>query len=70
MFQCRGVLLEISWNSNVICFGQTNLLTNALNKDISVFDILDYHARSQGGRIIIICNAIIEIRFWSPLTDI
>ena len=49
-----GVWLD-NWNTNVICSRQPNLLTDALNKDISVFDILDYHARSQK-RIIVICN--------------
>ena len=69
MFQCRGVLLEISWNSNVICSRQTNLLTNALNKDISVFDILDYHARSQKGGLSLFAMQLLRLGF-GALTDI
>ena len=69
MYQCQRVLLEISWNTNVICSRQTNLLTNALNKDISIFDILDYHARSQMGGLSLFAMQLLRLGFGAP-TDI
>ena len=47
IFTKASIGLRITSPNGKDTFHQTNLLTNVLNKDISTFDILDYHARSQ-----------------------
>ena len=68
-WKLAGSVWPNNWNSNVICSWQTNLLTNVLNKDISLFDILDYHARSQKRGLSSFAMQLLRLGFEAP-TDI